>query len=130
MLQPIGTPTLCRLCRRPIPRAAKTCPSCGARQSLNVRAHGPDSRPRWRPWRIALGITLLVVLAAGAIVWLGVLREIKAAVSSSDTLTSPSGRPSAKECAELAGDLTKRAAPDQPVTPEVRERIRQCFDRR
>lgn len=124
----IGTPRLCRLCRRPIVRTAKTCPSCGARQSWSVRARGVDSRSRWPTWRIALGATLLAVLVAGAIIWLGVLREIKAGVSSSDTL--PSGRPSADECAQLAGDLSKRAASGQPLAPEVRARIRQCFDRR
>jgi len=128
MPQPIGTPMLCRLCRRPIVRTAKTCPSCGARQSWSDRARGVDSRSRWRTWRIALGATLLAVLVAGALVWLGVLREIKAGVSSNDTL--PRGRPSADECAQLAGDLTKRAASDQPLTQDVRERIRQCFGRR
>jgi hypothetical protein len=127
-MPPIGTPTLCRLCRRPIPRASKACPSCGARQSLSVGARGDDSQSRWRRWRIALGATLLVVLVAGAIIWLGVLREIKTGVSSNDTL--PSGRPSPDECAQLAGDLTKRAATNRPLTPEARARIRQCFERR
>jgi hypothetical protein len=129
-MPPIGTPTLCRLCRRPIPRASKACPSCGARQSLSVGARGDDSQSRWRRWRIALGATLLVVLVAGAIIWLGVLREIKAGVSSNDALTSPPGRPSAKECAELAGELANRPAGDQRVTAELRARIRQCLERR
>lgn len=128
MPPPIGTPTLCRLCRRPIIRAAKTCPSCGARQSWSKRARGSDSRSSWRTWRIALGATLLVVLVVGAIIWLGVLREIKAGVSSNGT--PGSGRPSPAECAELAGELTKRAASSQPLAAEVRDRIRECFGRR
>ena len=130
MPEPIGAPTLCRLCRRPIPRAAKTCPSCRARQSWSIRARGSGSRSRWRAWRIALGTLLLVAVVGGAIVWLGVLREIKAGVSSSDAPTSPVNRPSAKECAELAGELANRPGGDQRVAPELRDRIRQCFERR
>jgi RNA polymerase subunit RPABC4/transcription elongation factor Spt4 len=127
MPPPIGPPTLCRLCRRPIPRAAKTCPSCGARQSWSGRTRTIDARSRRRAWRIGLGAVLLVLLAVGAIVWLGVLREIKAGVSSKD---APAGRPSAKECAELARELTNRPAGDQRVSSELRDRIRQCFERR
>ena len=130
MPQPIGTPTLCRLCRRPIPRASKTCPSCGARQTWSGRARNTDARSRWRAWRIALGTLLLVAVVVGAIVWLGVLREIKAGVSSSDAPTSPANRPLAKECAELAGGLANRPGGDQRVAPELRDRIRQCFERR
>ncbi len=117
--QPIPTPALCRLCRRPIARAAATCPSCGARQSWSDRTQRIESRRLWRGWRIAVGATVLVIFVAAAIVWLSVLREIKGPISS---------RPSASECAELASELTSRSAADQQLSAEVRDRIRQCFD--
>jgi hypothetical protein len=118
---PIPTPALCRLCRRPLVAAAVTCPACGARQSLGDRAWGREPRPQWRGWRIAAGVILLVVLVAAAMVWLSVLREIKGPISS---------RPSSSECADLASELANRSAADQRLTSEMRDRIRQCFERR
>jgi hypothetical protein len=63
----------------------------------------------------------LAGLVAAALVWLSVLREIK------DPITS---RPLPKECADLASDLASRSTADQRVTAELRDRLRQCFERR
>ena len=126
---PIPTPALCRLCRRPMASAAVKCPSCGARQSWGDRARGITSRRPRRAWRLALGVALLAVLVATAIVWISVLREIKAGLSD-DALTGSAGRPSTNECARLAGELTNRSATDRRVPRELGDRIRQCFERR
>ena len=125
-----STPALCRLCRRPIVAAAVKCPACGARQSWNDRARGIESRRPRRGWRIAVYATILAVLIAGAIVWLSVLREIKAPILSDDGVTSAGGRPSTSDCAQLAAELSNRPTTDQRVPAELRDRIRQCFDRR
>ena len=96
----------------------------------NDRARGIEShRPR-RGWRIAAYVTILAVLIAGAIVWLSVLREIKAPILSDDGVSIRAGRPSSTECAQLAAELTNRSTTDQQVSAEIRDRIRQCFDRR
>ena len=117
----VPPPALCRLCRRPIVSSAARCPACGARQSLSDRAWGISSpRPR-RGWWIGAGTALLILTVIGTIVWLSVLREIKGPITS---------RPSGTECAELLSELTNRPAPDQRVSAELRDRIRQCFDRR
>ena len=125
-----STPALCRLCRRPLIAAAVKCPACGARQSWTDRARGIESR-RPRPgWRIADYVTLLAVVIATAIVWLAVLREIKGPILSDGGVTSSGGRASAAECAQLAADLMNRPTADQRISAELRDRIRQCFDRR
>ena len=96
----------------------------------NDRARGIEShRPR-RGWRSAAYVTILAVLIAGAIVWLSVLREIKAPILSDDGVSIRAGRPSSTECAQLAAELTNRSTTDQRVSAELRDRIRQCFDRR
>ena len=128
--QPIPPPALCRLCRRPLIAAAVKCPSCGARQSWSDRTRGVNSRRPRRGWRIAAYVTILAVLIAGAIVWLSVLREIKAPILSDDGVTSAGGRPSTSDCAQLAAELSNRPTTDQRVPAELRDRIRQCFDRR
>ena len=96
----------------------------------NDRARGIESRRPRRGWRIAAGVAILAVLIAGAIVWLSVLREIKAPILSDYGVTGAGGRPSAAECAQLAADLMNRPTADQRVSAELRDRIRQCFDRR
>ena len=125
-----STPALCRLCRRPIVAAAVKCPACGARQSWNDRARGIESRRPRRGWRIAAYVTLLAVVIAAAIVWLSVLREIKGPILSDGGVSSTAGRPSSTECAQLTSELTTRPTTDQRVSAELRDRIRQCFDRR
>ena len=79
---------------------------------------------------MAAYVTIVAVLIAAAIVWLSVLREIKGPILPGDGVTSAGGRPSANECAQLAADLTNRAATDRRVPAELRDRIRQCLDRR
>ena len=117
----VPPPALCRLCRRPVVSSAARCPSCGARQSLSDGAWGiRPKRPR-RPWVIGAGAALLVLLVAGALVWLSVLREIKGPITS---------QPSGNECADLVSDLASRSAADQRLSAELRDRIRQCFERR
>jgi type IV secretory pathway TrbF-like protein len=125
-----STPALCRLCRQPLVASAVKCPSCGARQSWTDRARGIESHPRRRAWRIAAGAAILAVLIVGTLVWLSVVREIKRPILSDDGVASGSGRPASAECAQLAADLTNRATTDERVSPELRDRIRQCFDRR
>ena len=125
-----STPALCRLCRRPLIAAAVKCPSCGARQSWSDRTRGINSRRPQRGWRIAAYVTMLVVLIAAAIVWFSILRDIKRPILSGDGVTSPAGRPSATECAQLAAELSNRPTTDQRVSAELRDRIRRCFDRR
>ena len=100
--------------------SAVRCPSCGARQSLADRAWGIRSKRSPRPWLIAAGAVLFVLLVAGALVWLSVLREIKGPIMS---------RPSSNECADLFSQLTNRSAADQRLSADLRDRVRQCFDR-
>jgi len=83
------------------------------------------SRPGWR---IAGYVATVVVLGVAVVIWFSVLREVKAPVSSGESVSR--GRPSAAECAELIAGMTKPSDLDQRVTPEVRDRFRQCFDRR
>jgi cytochrome c-type biogenesis protein CcmH/NrfG len=128
--QPIPTPALCRLCRRPIARAAVKCPYCGARLSWSDRARAGESRRSRRGWLIAACVAALIVLVAAAVLWLSVLREIKAPISAEDNLANPAGRLSATECADLIAGLTKPSATDQRLPAELRNRLRQCFDRR
>ena len=123
-------PALCRLCRRPLVASAVKCPSCGARQSWTDRARSIESPPRRRVWRIAAGAAILALLIAGALVWFSVMREIKRPILSDGGVTSGVGRPASAECAQLAADLTNRSTADQRVSPELRDRIRRCFDRR
>jgi hypothetical protein len=100
---------------------AATCPSCGARQSLTDRAWGWGPKRRWGGWRIAAGLAVVIVLVAATLVWLSVLREIKGPISS---------RPSGNECTELVSELVNRSPADQRLTAEMRDRVRQCFERR
>ena len=130
MLQQPPPPALCRLCRGPLVASAAKCPSCGARQSWTDRARGIESPRRRGVWRIAAGAAFLAFLIVGVLVWLSVVREIKRPILSDDGVTSAAGRPAAAECAQLAADLTNRATTDERVPPELRDRIRRCFDRR
>jgi hypothetical protein len=126
----IPTPVLCRLCRRPIPRAAVKCPYCRARLSWGDPARdGVSGRPR-RGWQIAAYAMLLALLAVAAVVGLSVLRDVEAPISSVEGGSKPAGRPSTAECARLLSELANAPAPDQRVAPDVRDRLRQCFDRR
>jgi hypothetical protein len=61
------------------------------------------------------------------VIWGWVLREVKAPVSSADT-TKAAPRLTSAECASLVGILL--GGPEPRNTPETRERIRQCFQRR
>ena len=125
-----STLALCRLCRRPLVSAAVKCPSCGARQSWSDRARGIEPPRGRRVWRITAGAAIVALLIVGALVWFSVMREIKRPILSDDGVVSGAGRPPAAECAQLAADLSGRAPTDQRVSPEIRDRIRQCFDRR
>ena len=125
----IGPPALCRLCRRPIPRGAVKCPYCRARLSWSAPAR--EARRGWGGWRIAAGAMLLALLVVAAVLWLSVLREVKAPISSADDVSKPAGRPSAAECAELIAELVnKPSASESRVLSEIRTRLRQCLERR
>jgi len=124
------TPVLCRLCRRPVPRAVTKCPSCRARLVWSPSAPRAGSNLLLR-WAGRLGMTgLAAAVVAGVVlvvVWGWMLREVKAPVSSADT-TKAAARPSSAECASLVGILL--GGPEPRNTPETREKIRQCFQRR
>jgi hypothetical protein len=57
------------------------------------------------------------------------LREVKAPFSSTDP-TKAGSRPTSTECSSLIGVLTGPSGPEPRITPEIRERFRQCFQRR
>ena len=116
----IGPPALCRLCRRPIPRRAVKCPYCRARLSWSGPA--PEARRVWGGWRVAAGAMLLALLVVGAVMWLSVLREVKAPISSAG--------PSVAECAELMAELAKPSASESCVLSEIRTRLRRCLEKR
>ena len=73
---------------------------------------------------------LLALLVVGAVLWLSVLREVKAPISSADDVSKPAGRPSATECAELMAGLAKPSASEPRVLSEIRTRLRQCLEKR
>lgn len=126
--QTIPTPTRCRLCRRPLSRAALKCPYCGARLSWSalVRDGHPVRMPlRLRVTAYAAGLALLIVIAA---LWFWVLREIKTPLSADENPSTPN-RPSTAECASLINEL-KRTPAKKRATPELRDRLRQCVDGR
>ena len=100
------------------------------RASRGTIARAASNRAGLGGWRIAAYVTILTVVIAAAIVWLSILREIKGPILSDDGVSSTAGRPSSAECAQLAAELTNRATTDQRVSAELRDRIRQCFDRR
>jgi hypothetical protein len=127
-LGPTSTPALCRLCRRPIPRATIKCPYCRARLVWVASAARPRLLAR-RAGRLKLtGLTAAV--AAGVallVIWGWVLWEVKAPGSSTDTArTAP--RPTSADCSSLSGVLT--GGPEARITPEIRDKFRQCFQRR
>jgi hypothetical protein len=68
-----------------------------------------------------------VALVAVAL-WVSFMREASRPISSAES--KPAGSPSAAECAELIAGLTTGSAAAQPLTGEVRDRLRQCFGRR
>jgi len=124
--EPRGTPgpSLCRLCRRPIPHAVAKCPYCGARQLWNSGQAGRAPRAG----RIAAYVAALIVLVAVALVGLSVLRAVKTPL----TAVESGGRPAASsptDCAALAAELANPTASDR-LTPEVHARVRQCLERR
>jgi hypothetical protein len=102
------------------------CPACGARQSWSE----PAARPRRRGWRIAACVVIVAVLIAGLFVWRSVLREIDAPISADDAVSGSRARPASAECAQLAAELTSRPKADERVPADLRDRIRQCFERR
>ena len=53
----------------------------------------PQTRRARRVWRIAAGAVLLAFLIVGAVLWLSVLREVRAPITSADG--AKAGRPSA-----------------------------------
>ena len=120
------TPALCRLCRRPIPRAATKCPYCRAQLLWNVERRRPGVRARWprdlKRARFAAAIVAGIVLV---VVWLWVLREVKAPEP-----TTTATRPSSADCASLIGVLTGGSGSEARMTPELRDKFRQCFQRR
>lgn len=124
------TPALCRLCRRPIPRAATKCPYCRARlvwRSPRPRS-GPSLLERWAGGLRITGVAAAVVAGVVLIaIWGWVLSEVKAPISSADTGKGAT-RPTATECASLIGVVL--SGQESRNTPEVREKIRQCFQRR
>ena len=123
----VPTPALCRLCRRPITRAAVKCPHCGARLSWSelARAGHPVRMPlRWRVTAYAGGLVLLVVIAA---LWLWISRELKTPMSSIESPSTPD-RPSTAECATLIHELKR--TPANRRAPELRDRLRQCLEGR
>lgn len=91
-----------------------------------MRAGHPIRMPlRLRVTLYAAGLALLVV---GLVLWFGVLRDIKAPVSSLDNPSAPS-RPSNAECAALINEL-KRTPVDQRASPGNREQLRRCLEGR
>jgi hypothetical protein len=125
-MPPSEPPALCRLCRRPLVAGAVKCPSCGARQSWRERA----PQPRRRGWRIAAYLAVAAVLVAGLVVWRSVLHEIGAPISADEVVTGARARPSSAECAQLVAELTSRPKPEERIPADLRDRVRQCFERR
>jgi hypothetical protein len=72
------------------------------------------------------------VVAAIVLVMVGmwVLRAVKAPVSSADTEVKSTSRPGSSECASLIGLLTGPSTGEPRMTPEIRDKIRQCLQRR
>ena len=124
LLGPTSTPALCRLCRRPIPRDVIKCPYCRAR----LRWNAPDPRPRRvARWATRLKLTgwaaAVVAAVTLVVIWGWVLREVKAPPSSIDAAKA-GARPTSADCASLVGVLT---GSESRITPEIREKFRQCF---
>jgi hypothetical protein len=119
-------PALCRLCRRPLVLSAVKCPACGARQAWDDRTRGIAVAGRRRGWRGAGYVALGAIVIAAAVVWVVVLREVKAPVLSDGGVTN-AARPTSAECAQLASELASRRKSDQPIAPDTGERLRQCF---
>ena len=125
------TPALCRLCRRPIPRAATKCPYCRAQLLWNVERRRPGGPARWtRDLKRAGFAAAIVGGIVLVVVWLWVLREVKAPVSSSTDPTTTATRPTSADCASLIGVLTGGSGSESRMTPELRDKFRQCFQRR
>ena len=109
-----------------MPRAASKCPYCGARRAWEDPGRG---RERRRPggWKVvayaALAVILLVVVLAG--LWM--LDALKRPISSTESEARPAGAP--VDCAELVAGLKSARATGQVVTPEARDRLRQCLSR-
>lgn len=126
-LEPTPTPVLCRLCRRPIPRLATKCPYCRARLLWRHGSEGPPPLSRWARRLRLTGLAAAIVASVAIVaVWAWVLREVKAPFSSTDTTKTTAGRPTSADCAALVGVLTG----SERVTPDLREKFRQCFQRR
>jgi len=125
------TPALCRLCRRPIPRAVTKCPYCRAQLLWNVERRRPGGLARrardLKRAGIAAAIVVGIVLA---VAWLWVLREVKAPAVSSTDPTTTATRPASADCASLIGVLTGGSGSESRITPELRDKFRQCFQRR
>jgi hypothetical protein len=75
---------------------------------------------------VAYAVGLVVVVGA-VLLWLAVLRDVKAPAGTTDGPAAGT-RPSATECAELIAGLTQPSAADQRLPADVRARLRQCFD--
>jgi hypothetical protein len=137
-LGPTAAPVLCRLCRRPIPRTATKCPYCRARLLWDPPA--PRAAPteaattfltRWAARLKLTGLAAAVVVGVVLLViWAWVLRDVKAPVSGTDAPRTDA-RPTSSECVSLLeGLLGPSSGSGQRVTPEIREKVRQCFQRR
>jgi hypothetical protein len=77
--------------------------------------------------------SLIVVLVAGVLTWRWMLRTIHTPVSSVETpgaSVTPEGPPSNEECASFARGMASQAAAQQRMSPEGRDRLRQCLERR
>ena len=131
-LTPQPAPSLCRLCRRPIPRTVQKCPYCGARQVWRAggfRRAGARRRPRLRIAKLAAWAAGAAVVLVVVVLWLWLLREVKAPISSVESGAKPPGLPTRAECASLATQLTTPSAGER-LTAEARDRFRQCRERR
>jgi hypothetical protein len=123
----IAAPALCRLCRQPLPRAAVKCPSCRARVTWPRPAPAPSTPAAGRAWRIAACLLMVALLAVGALAYRAISRDLRAPVSAGD---APTGRPSTAECADVIAGLMKAPSGEPSVPVEVRDRLRQCLERR
>lgn len=82
---------------------------------------------RWAARLKLTGLTVVIVAAVALLlIWGWVLWEVKAPVASTDTAKA-GARPGSPDCASLVGVLT---GSDPKITPEIRERFRQCFQKR
>jgi len=125
------TPALCRLCRRPIPRAVTKCPYCRAQLLWNVERRRPGAPARWVGGLKLAGFAAAIVVGIVVVVaWIWVLREVKAPAASSTDPTKTATRPTSADCASLVGVLTGGSGLESRMTPELRDRFRQCFQRR